>query len=457
MSRDGSGTYTLPAGNPVVNGTLIDPAWANNTLSDIGNELTNSLDKAGRTTPTANLPMGGFKFTALAAGSVAGNSVRYEQALNNDLTTISSAATVDLAGTLATSVSVTGTTTLTSFGTGAAAGVRKWVTFASALSLTHSATLLCPGAQNLSILAGETIGVRSEGSNVWRVDDDPAQAFGVPDGTVGSPGLFFASDIDNGIYRIGANNWGLVAGGVKVVDLAAGTVTFPLSTVVAAAFTVATPGTVGGTTPSASVSVTTGTVTGTTITGSITHATGNATGASDSGSILLQTGTVDNATKSAGDISLIAGDATNASGGNGGDILLATGRGFSGGGALTIRVGERDSATTHNIAKIDSYHGVWAWQTSSRPPTITSGAGAGATIAGTWYGFRVVVGTTPGATIVIAFSLEDTSGVSAVSVANSTNITYVVSAAGAASGVTLTFSATPTAGDIISVVTAFFS
>ena len=48
MPRNGSGVYTLPAGNPVVAFTTITTAWANPTMSDIGNELTNSLDRQGR-------------------------------------------------------------------------------------------------------------------------------------------------------------------------------------------------------------------------------------------------------------------------------------------------------------------------------------------------------------------------------------------------------------------------
>lgn len=48
MSRDSSGNYTLPAGNPVVTNTTITSAWANNTCNDIGAEITNSLDRNGR-------------------------------------------------------------------------------------------------------------------------------------------------------------------------------------------------------------------------------------------------------------------------------------------------------------------------------------------------------------------------------------------------------------------------
>lgn len=48
MPRDAGGNYTLPAGNPVVGGTVITANWANPTMEDIGNELTQSLDRSGR-------------------------------------------------------------------------------------------------------------------------------------------------------------------------------------------------------------------------------------------------------------------------------------------------------------------------------------------------------------------------------------------------------------------------
>jgi hypothetical protein len=70
MARNGSGTYTLPAGNPVVTGTTISSTWANNTLSDISTALTGSIAKDGQTTPTGNLPMGGFAHTGVADATV---------------------------------------------------------------------------------------------------------------------------------------------------------------------------------------------------------------------------------------------------------------------------------------------------------------------------------------------------------------------------------------------------
>lgn len=47
MPRNASGTYTLPAGNPVAAGTLVEAAWANTTLNDLGAEMTDSLSRSG--------------------------------------------------------------------------------------------------------------------------------------------------------------------------------------------------------------------------------------------------------------------------------------------------------------------------------------------------------------------------------------------------------------------------
>ena len=63
MSRNGSGTYTLPAGNPVVTGTTIASTWANNTLSDIASALTDSVAADGQTPMTGNLDMNSNKIS----------------------------------------------------------------------------------------------------------------------------------------------------------------------------------------------------------------------------------------------------------------------------------------------------------------------------------------------------------------------------------------------------------
>ena len=65
MSRNGSGTYTLPAGNPVVTGTTISTTWANTTLTDIANTLTASVASDGQTPMTGSLNMASNKIISV--------------------------------------------------------------------------------------------------------------------------------------------------------------------------------------------------------------------------------------------------------------------------------------------------------------------------------------------------------------------------------------------------------
>lgn len=62
-ARNGSGVYTLPAGNPVTSGSVISSTWANNTFADVAAALSQSLSKDGQTQMTSNLNMGGNQVT----------------------------------------------------------------------------------------------------------------------------------------------------------------------------------------------------------------------------------------------------------------------------------------------------------------------------------------------------------------------------------------------------------
>ncbi len=48
MPRDNNGNYTLPAGNPVASGTTVTSAWANDTMNDLANEMSDSLSRQGK-------------------------------------------------------------------------------------------------------------------------------------------------------------------------------------------------------------------------------------------------------------------------------------------------------------------------------------------------------------------------------------------------------------------------
>ena len=75
MSRNGSGTYNLPAGNPVVTGTTITSSWANTTLSDMATALTGSIAADGQTPITGNLNMGTNKISNMADPTLAQDAV----------------------------------------------------------------------------------------------------------------------------------------------------------------------------------------------------------------------------------------------------------------------------------------------------------------------------------------------------------------------------------------------
>jgi hypothetical protein len=65
MSRNGSGTYSLPAGNPVVPSTTISTTWANTTLTDIASALTGSVASDGQTPMSSSLNMANNKIVSV--------------------------------------------------------------------------------------------------------------------------------------------------------------------------------------------------------------------------------------------------------------------------------------------------------------------------------------------------------------------------------------------------------
>lgn len=82
---------------------------------------------------------------------------------------VASATTTDLGAAAGRIVDVTGTTTITSFGT-VAAGVWRIVRFTGALTLTHNATsLILPGSANITTAAGDCLIAVSLGSGNWFV------------------------------------------------------------------------------------------------------------------------------------------------------------------------------------------------------------------------------------------------------------------------------------------------
>lgn len=69
MPRNSGGVYVQPPSdvNPPVFGQPIDPVAFAAAIVDIGNEITGSLDRLGRASMQAPLPMGGFRITNVGA------------------------------------------------------------------------------------------------------------------------------------------------------------------------------------------------------------------------------------------------------------------------------------------------------------------------------------------------------------------------------------------------------
>jgi hypothetical protein len=100
MSYNGSGVFTInTAGQPVITGTTISSTTFNTLTADLATGLTTALTKDGQSTPTANIGMGGFKITNLAAGTVASDAARLDQVQGGSATFITAAGTDTITGT----------------------------------------------------------------------------------------------------------------------------------------------------------------------------------------------------------------------------------------------------------------------------------------------------------------------------------------------------------------------
>ena len=117
MSYNGSGTFNInSAGQPVVSGTVITSTAFNALTSDLATGLTTALTKDGQTTPTANITLGGYKITNLAAGTAAADAVRFDQLTAAGVPLITVAGTADaITGTITPSLTAYTTGGLFSF------------------------------------------------------------------------------------------------------------------------------------------------------------------------------------------------------------------------------------------------------------------------------------------------------------------------------------------------------
>ena len=85
-------------------------------------------------------------------------------------TDVASATSVDLGAQTSRNIRITGTTTITSFGTaGPADNVPYLVRFAAAVTLTNGTSLILPGAANIITAAGDVAIIVHDSASIWRV------------------------------------------------------------------------------------------------------------------------------------------------------------------------------------------------------------------------------------------------------------------------------------------------
>lgn len=154
MARNGSGTYVLPAGNPVVTGTTISSTWANSTLTDIAAALTGSISTDGQTLPVANLPMGGYIHTGVGNATLSTQYASAGQVQSGSITYLTVTGTNSILGT-------------------AALGMNAYVTgqvfsFVSAGANTGAVTI------NINAIGAKSI--KKSGTLALAADDIPAGA-----------------------------------------------------------------------------------------------------------------------------------------------------------------------------------------------------------------------------------------------------------------------------------------
>ena len=75
---NGSGTFVISGtGLPFVANTTISSTVVNTLDSDLATGLSNCICKDGQSTPTANIPLGGFKLTNVGAATTANDALTY--------------------------------------------------------------------------------------------------------------------------------------------------------------------------------------------------------------------------------------------------------------------------------------------------------------------------------------------------------------------------------------------
>ena len=153
-----------------------DPATVNAAnldakVSGLATEFNGNIDndniKSSAAIANSKLNLATISQAVTHTGTLSMTSKDFSEAKGAD---IASAATTTIWVTDGNFIHITGTTTITSFGTADQAGDERTIVFDGALTLTHNATsLILPGGANLTTAAGDRAIVRAETTTNARV------------------------------------------------------------------------------------------------------------------------------------------------------------------------------------------------------------------------------------------------------------------------------------------------
>lgn len=231
MPRNGSGTYTLPAGYLATTGQTITASQHNSPLEDIESALTGSVPVDGSKSMTGNLQFSSKKITGLVAGAAATDSATLQQVQLGAVSWADAGGTVD-------AITATYSPALTSLAVNGAllafraAGANTSTTPTFAPNGLTAKTIVKEG--NQALVAGdiprdgyECLVRRNTDDDVWELLN-PANAsvpltggtmsgtLAMADNTISRPKLLDYGETVNAIGAIG--------GGTQDIDLESGNV-----------------------------------------------------------------------------------------------------------------------------------------------------------------------------------------------------------------------------------------
>lgn len=384
----------------------------------------------------ADIPSNLYSWSATAASNSPGGTTLIGANLDDNLreiqavmratlatqATVSSATTTDLGAQSAGTLTISGTTTITGFGT-VSAGIRKRLIFSGALTLTHNGTsLILPNnGSNITTANGDTCEAESLGSGNWRVTSyqrangaSTANSSTFPDGTVSAPGMAFTNDTNTGIYRVSTDAIGISVGGSDLLTGSASSGTGATLSGVAGPLTLTS-----GSGYSAVMQ------SGGTNGGQDTIVRGAPSTSIAAGNVLVQGGA--------------------SSGSTGGDVNIKGGDGAPDGNVNLFAMVE-DRA----LFRVDGSEAHALFVDHASSISVSSGGGIGVSIVGNDHVMRITLGTSPSTTPIVVNFIRSYANAPVV-IAQYENDHILLRAVATTSGITITPASTMSSGHVINV------